>query len=45
VRDRFGFRMTIVALSALVIANLGTLCAEFAGIAARADLLFGVAGT
>ena len=31
-----------VALAALVIANIGTLCAEFAGISAALDLLAGV---
>ena len=29
-------------MSALVVANLGTLCAEFAGVAAGLDLLAGV---
>jgi Mn2+/Fe2+ NRAMP family transporter len=41
VRERFGRRGAYAALVALVIANLGTLCAEFAGIAAGAKLLFG----
>ena len=31
-----------VVLAALVIANVGTLCAEFAGVAAGADLLGGI---
>src|SRR5215211_1685726 len=34
VRRRHGRRIAVVTLSALVPANLGTLCAEFAGIAA-----------
>src|SRR5215218_8972355 len=42
VRDHYGPRGAIVALSALVVANLGTLCAEFAGVAAGLDLLAGV---
>lgn len=41
VRDRYGVRPAGAALLALVIANLGTTCAEFAGIAAGAEL-FGV---
>ena len=41
VRERYGRRATAIALSALVIANVGTLCAEFAGIAAGAQLLTG----
>ena len=41
VRDRYGVRMAAAALAALVLANLGTTCAEFAGIAAGAEL-FGV---
>jgi NRAMP (natural resistance-associated macrophage protein)-like metal ion transporter len=42
VRDHFGPRGATLALSALVIANLGTLCAEFAGVAAGLELLGGV---
>jgi NRAMP (natural resistance-associated macrophage protein)-like metal ion transporter len=42
VRERFGPRPTTVALTALVVANLGTTCAEFAGIAAGMELLGGV---
>jgi NRAMP (natural resistance-associated macrophage protein)-like metal ion transporter len=42
VRDHYGPRAATVALSALVVANLGTLCAEFAGVAAGLDLLAGV---
>ena len=42
VRDQYGPRGATVALTALVVANLGTLCAEFAGVAAGLDLLAGV---
>jgi NRAMP (natural resistance-associated macrophage protein)-like metal ion transporter len=42
VRDHYGPRGATVALTALVVANLGTLCAEFAGVAAGLDLLAGV---
>lgn len=35
-------RDAAVVLAALVIANVGTLCAEFAGVAAGADLLGGI---
>ena len=42
VRERYGPRPTVVALSALLLANLGTTCAEFAGIAAGMDLLTGL---
>lgn len=42
VREHFGRRGTAVALPALVIANLGTLCAEFAGVAAGMELVGGV---
>jgi NRAMP (natural resistance-associated macrophage protein)-like metal ion transporter len=41
VRERYGRRWTELALSALVLANLGTLCAEFAGVAAGMQLLTG----
>jgi Mn2+/Fe2+ NRAMP family transporter len=41
-REHYGGRGTAVALPALVIANLGTLCAEFAGIAAGMELIGGV---
>jgi Mn2+/Fe2+ NRAMP family transporter len=41
VRERYGPRATAVALGALVIANVGTLCAEFAGVAAGMQLLTG----
>jgi NRAMP (natural resistance-associated macrophage protein)-like metal ion transporter len=42
VRDRYGGRVAAIVLSALVLANLGTLCAEFAGVAAGMDLLAGL---
>ena len=41
VRQRFGVRIGAAVLTALVVANLGTTCAEFAGIAAASEL-FGV---
>ncbi len=41
VRERYGARGATIALSALVLANLGTLCAEFAGVAAGFQLLAG----
>jgi len=41
IRERFGQRGAAVVLGALVIANAGTLCAEFAGVAAGAQLLTG----
>jgi NRAMP (natural resistance-associated macrophage protein)-like metal ion transporter len=42
VRERRGSRSARVALGALVVANQGTLCAEFAGVAAGFELLGGV---
>jgi NRAMP (natural resistance-associated macrophage protein)-like metal ion transporter len=42
IREHRGRRAARVALVALVIANTGTLCAEFAGISAALDLLGGV---
>ena len=42
VHDRYGRRGSAVAMGALVVANLGTLCAEFAGVAAGAELLLGI---
>ncbi len=42
VRERFGPRAADCVLAALIIANTGTLCAEFAGIAAGADLVGGM---
>jgi Mn2+/Fe2+ NRAMP family transporter len=41
-REHFGPRVATLALAALVVANLGTLSAEFAGVAAGTDLLAGV---
>jgi Mn2+/Fe2+ NRAMP family transporter len=41
VSERYGRRRTHVALSALVIANIGTICAEFAGVAAGMQVLTG----
>jgi NRAMP (natural resistance-associated macrophage protein)-like metal ion transporter len=45
VRERFGGRAAAVAVGALALANVGTLCAEFAGIAIGAQLLTGVERT
>lgn len=42
IREHYGKRGATVALTALLIANLGTLCAEFAGVAAGMELLGGV---
>jgi NRAMP (natural resistance-associated macrophage protein)-like metal ion transporter len=41
VRERFGRRPALVVAAALVVANTGTMCAEFAGVAAAGDLLTG----
>jgi Mn2+/Fe2+ NRAMP family transporter len=41
IRDRYGVRVATLALAALVVANLGTTCAEFAGVAASLGL-FGI---
>jgi NRAMP (natural resistance-associated macrophage protein)-like metal ion transporter len=41
VRERYGRRWTHVALTALVVANVGTVCAEFAGVAAGMQVLAG----
>jgi NRAMP (natural resistance-associated macrophage protein)-like metal ion transporter len=41
-RERYGARLTAIPLVALVLANFGTLCAEFAGVAAGGDLLGGM---
>jgi Mn2+/Fe2+ NRAMP family transporter len=38
IRERYGVRWAALALSALVVANLGTTCAEFAGVAASLGL-------
>jgi NRAMP (natural resistance-associated macrophage protein)-like metal ion transporter len=42
VREQFGRRAAGLVLAALVVANTGTLCAEFAGVAAGMDLVAGV---
>ncbi len=42
VREHFGGRAAALVLAALVVANTGTLCAEFAGVAAGMDLLGGM---
>lgn len=42
VRERYGPRAAAVVITALVIANTGTLCAEFAGVAAGMQLLAGM---
>jgi NRAMP (natural resistance-associated macrophage protein)-like metal ion transporter len=41
VRERYGHRPTQVALTALVVANVGTIAAEFAGVAAGMQVLTG----
>ena len=41
VRERYGHRASFLAVSALVVANVGTICAELAGVAIGADLLTG----
>lgn len=41
VRERYGARVATGALAALVVANVGTLCAEFAGVAAGMEVLGG----
>ncbi len=42
VRERYGQRSSHLVLAALVLANTGTLCAEFAGVAAAMELLGGM---
>jgi Mn2+/Fe2+ NRAMP family transporter len=42
IREYSGRRAMRLAMTALLIANLGTLCAEFAGVAAGAELLTGI---
>ncbi len=39
IRERFGVRMTAFAMACLLLANLGTTVAQFAGIAAGTELL------
>jgi NRAMP (natural resistance-associated macrophage protein)-like metal ion transporter len=41
IRERFGLRLTLFVMLGLVLANLGTTAAQFAGIAASSEL-FGV---
>ncbi len=41
VRESYGGRAAAVAVGALLVANVGTLCAELAGVAIGADLLTG----
>jgi Mn2+/Fe2+ NRAMP family transporter len=41
VRERYGRSWTQIALTALVVANVGTICAEFAGVAAGMQVLTG----
>ena len=41
VRERYGARRTHFVLAALVVANVGTICAEFAGVAAGMEVLAG----
>jgi NRAMP (natural resistance-associated macrophage protein)-like metal ion transporter len=41
IRQRYGVRSALLAIAVLVLANIGTTCAEFAGIAAGFEL-FGV---
>lgn len=40
VRERFGGRVAAGGALVLIVANLGTMCAELAGVAAGADMLF-----
>ena len=42
VSERYGRRATQAALAALLIANVGTICAEFAGVAAGMQVLGGM---
>ncbi len=42
IREHYGGRAAAIVLAALVIANTGTLCAEFAGVAAAMELLTGM---
>lgn len=38
VRDNYGSRITAIVAAALILANMGTTCAEFAGVAAACEL-------
>lgn len=42
VRERYGRAAAAFAVTALVVANVGTICAEFAGVAVGAELVFGL---
>lgn len=42
VRERYGHGAARLVAGALVVANTGTMCAEFAGVAAGAELLTGI---
>ncbi len=42
VRERFGPRVAVAGIAVLTIANVGTMCAELAGVAAGSELLFGI---
>ena len=41
VRERYGRRAALLAVGSLIVANVGTLCAELAGVAIGAELLTG----
>jgi NRAMP (natural resistance-associated macrophage protein)-like metal ion transporter len=38
IRERYGVRLAVLAVTALLVANIGTMCAEFAGVAASLQL-------
>ncbi len=38
IREQFGVRLTVLAMAALLVANLGTIAAEFSGIAASFEI-------
>lgn len=38
IREQFGVRLTVLAMGALLVANLGTIAAEFSGIAASLEI-------
>lgn len=42
IREHYGQRAAAVVMAALIVANVGTLCAEFAGVAAGMELLGGM---
>ncbi len=41
IRRHAGPRRAAIVIAVLLVANIGTMCAELAGVAAGADLLFG----